>query len=89
MNAFTGAAAFVATAGPSARRDAHAFADNTPITSPDEGGNFYAPAAFPFPANAGVRSAAASRVMNGPPPQGNGNGGQCHGGGTQQWIHLP
>lgn len=142
VNAFTGAPAFVATTGPSARKDAHAFADNTPITSPakqpcldchvaggaapafafggtaftdvagtlpaanveirvrapsgsavsvytDEDGNFYAPAAFAFPANAGVRSAVASRVMNGPAPQGNCNGGQCHGGGTHPWIHLP
>jgi hypothetical protein len=34
VTAFTGAAPFVATTGPSARRDTHAFAGNTPTTNP-------------------------------------------------------
>jgi hypothetical protein len=140
-NAFTGAPAFVATLGPSARRDAHAFADNTPPTNPakqaclgchvaggaapafafagtafkdvagtipaagveirvrapdgvassvytDEDGNFYAPAAFTFPADVGVRDGASVRVMSGAAPDGNCSAAACHGG-AHPWIHLP
>ena len=143
VTAFTGAGAFVATTGPSARMAAHAFAGNTPITNPakqvcidchaaggaatpfafggtafkdvagtipavgveirvrsadggaasaytDEDGNFYRLAgAVTFPANAGVRSAASTRVMAGTPESGGCNAAQCHDGAAHPFVYLP